>query len=306
MTDSFTNRVRELCREQLPLPGSGRTPERHRRLFEIAREDLSLAKLVEAHFDALSILAEAGREPTPDAIYAVWASEIPGQGLVVGADQTLSGCKPFCSGGQLVDRALVTLADPKECLLEVELRRHPATVIFDLARWKIDAFRLTQTGGVTFNATPVEADAVIGAPGFYLCRPGFWHGACGPAACWAGGVAGLLDFARTSKRDDPHTLAHLAAMESNGWALQALLDATGREIDAAPHDQPAAHRQALRLRHIVEQLSTDTLRRFARAYGPHPLTMNEDTARRFSEAEIFLRQCHAERDLEALARALRL
>jgi hypothetical protein len=63
--------------------------------------------------------------------------------------------------------------------------------------------------------------------------------------------------------------------------------------------------RALEVRHLVEQLCTDALRRFARALGPAPLAKNADVARRYKELDLFLRQSHAERDLEALGRALR-
>ncbi len=65
----------------MPLPGSGKTALRHRQLMEIGRESLSLARLAEAHWDAVAILAEAGRLPESGAIYGVWASEVPGLAL---------------------------------------------------------------------------------------------------------------------------------------------------------------------------------------------------------------------------------
>ena len=74
-------RMRELVGEALPLPGAGDTVGRHRRLMEIGREDLSLARLAEAHWDAVAILAEAGRAAVPGALYGVWAAEKPGQAL---------------------------------------------------------------------------------------------------------------------------------------------------------------------------------------------------------------------------------
>lgn len=289
----------------MPLPGSGETPLRHAGLFRIGEEDLSLAKIAEAHFDALSILSEAGYSPAPGEVYAVWASEIPGQELRLHdhlATRVVSGTKPFCSGGSLVDRALVTVAHPEPLLVEVNLRRAADQITLDFSMWQTEAFRLTQTGAAHFAGAPIER--VIGRAGFYLERPGFWHGACGPAACWAGGAAGLLHFARQSKRTDPHTNAHRAAMESNVWAMSALLAEAGREIDRTPSDADAAHVRALRLRHLIDQLATDTLERFARAYGPHPLAMDPSTSRRCAELRLFLRQCHGERDLEALGRAI--
>jgi hypothetical protein len=196
--------------------GGGRTSERLRLLAETAREDLSLAKLAEAHWDAVAILAEAGRAPQPDMLYAVWASEIPGQTLRLERTRDgyeLSGRKPFCTGIGMVDRALVTVGLPEQLLVEVDLRDNQEWIAADLETWKVDAFRATQTGAVTFLDSRISSNAPVGTSGWYFERPGFWHGACGPAACWAGGVAGSLDFALASKRDDPHSLAHLGAMQ---------------------------------------------------------------------------------------------
>lgn len=158
---------------------------------------------------------------------------------------------------------------------------------------------------VTFQELRLSQDTLVGVPGWYLERPGFWHGACGPAACWAGGVAGLLDFALASKRDDPHTVAHLGAMQAGIWGMYSLLMQAGDEIDAAPLDSKAAQIRALQVRHLIEQMGTEILQRFSRAYGPHPLSMNEEILRRHQEAGLYMRQSHAERDLECLGRLTR-
>ncbi len=308
----LSRRFREVCAATLPLPGHGDTAERHRRLFAVSRENVSLAKLAEAHWDAVAILAEAGKTPAPGALYAVWASEIPGQGLTLtthGQGFQLHGTKQFCSGATLVDRALVTAGSPESVLVEVDLHKHRGGYDVDLSSWATEAFRHTATGTLTFRDVMLDQTDVLGAPNWYVNRPGFWHGACGPAACWAGGAAGLLDFARTSRRADPHTLAHLAAMEADLWALSAFLDEAGRQIDAQAATDPAntvaAQRRALTVRHLVEQACTDILHRFARAYGPYPLAMHHETAIRYAETDLFLRQAHGERDLEGLARLSR-
>ena len=62
--------------------------------------------------------------------------------------------------------------------------------------------------------------------------------------------------------------------------------------------------RALTVRHLVEQACTEVLRRLARAYGPHPLAMDEDVSRRYQELDLYLRQSHAERDLEALGKSI--
>jgi hypothetical protein len=308
-TAELKARLATIVTQELPLPGGGRTSERLRLLAETAREDLSLAKLAEAHWDAVAILAEAGRAPEPEMLYAVWASEIPGQALRLERARDgyrLSGCKPFCSGIGMVDRALVTVGLPEQLLVEVDLRNNQDRIAADLETWKVDAFRATQTGAVTFLDSQISSNAAVGTSGWYLERPGFWHGACGPAACWAGGVAGLLDFALASKRDDPHSLAHLGAMQASVWGMYSLLKQAGDDVDGAPRDAKAAQIRALQLRHLIEQMGTDILQRFSRAYGPYPLSMDEETSRRYQEASLYMRQSHAERDLECLGILIRL
>lgn len=278
---------------------------RHKRLLEMARQDLSLARLAEAHWDAVAILHEAARTPKPDAIYGVWASEIPGASLVLSAGYRLSGAKAFCSGAQLVDRALITVGSSEPMLFDIDLRQNAALVRYDDSSWKTNAFVDTQTATVSFDSWPVSPADRIGEEGWYLRRPGFWHGACGPAACWAGGAIGLVDYAKAQSRHDPHTLAHLGAMQATGWALRSYLDAAGAGIDADPGGVSHAQARALIVRHLVEQGCTDVLRRLARAYGPRPLAMESEVSRRYQELDLYLRQWHAERDLEALGRLTR-
>jgi hypothetical protein len=305
--DSLVRRLREIAEEPLPQPGSGRTAHRHNLLMQLGREDLSLARLAEAHFDAVAILAEAGRGPQPGALYGVWAAEIPGKPLLLDRNSdglSIRGTKMFCSGAGIVDRALITVSGPDPLLVDADLRAHPETVQVDRSAWKTSAFSLTNTASISFDNLPVSREAILCGPGWYLSRPGFWHGACGPAACWAGGAIGLVDFARRQSRSDPHTLAHLGAMHALQWQMQSCLEAAGREIDDSPTDVRAAHVRALTIRHLVEQASTEILRRFARAYGPHPLACDEEISHRYQELDIYLRQCHAERDLGNLGEAI--
>lgn len=302
------DRMRGVRDRNIPNPGSGSTPLRHRMLFEIGREDLSLARLAEAHWDAVAILAEANRSPAPGAIYGVWASEKPQQMLrleSVPGGLLLHGIKMFCSGAGLVDHALVTVGSPEQLLLDLNMKQQEGHVSIDHSAWKTSAFAATDTSTVTFHGAAASHDAIICDPGWYLKRPGFWHGACGPASCWAGGAAALVDYAMQQQRADAHTRAHLGAMTAAVWALHAYLDVAGREIDERPADQEGALIRALTVRHLVEQASSEVLRRLTRAYGPHPLAMDEEIGRRYVELDLYLRQSHAERDLEALGNAIK-
>ncbi len=305
--DQLLRRVRVLVEEKLPLPGAGETARRHRRLMEIGQEDLSLARLAEAHWDAVAILAEAGQTAEAGVLYGVWAAEKPGQALQLAVQPDggflLSGEKAWLSGAGLVDRALITAGE--SVLVNVDLRAQADRIAFDGSGWKTEAFHETQTAVGQFDAVAVAAKDLVGGPGWYTGRPGFWHGACGPAACWAGGAAGLVQLAMRTTRQDAHTFAHLGAIEADVWALKAYLDAAGREIDQESEGGVKARVRALTLRHLVEQACTDVLRRLPRALGPGPLAMDQVFQRRYAELDLYLRQSHAERDLEMLGRGVR-
>jgi hypothetical protein len=267
--------------------------------MEFGREDLSLARLAEAHLDAAAIIEESGHKRLA-GLYGVWAAETRGDGLrleCVDGRATLTGSKMFCTGAGLIDRALITVAGR---LVDVDLRAECATLSMDYSAWKTNAFVDTNTAKVTFDRTSVAQ--LIGVDDWYLKRPGFWHGACGPAACWAGGAIGLFDYAVSQARDEAHALAHLGAMRADVWAVKSYLETAGIEIDNDPGNFDAAMVRALTVRHLIEQACTQILQRLGRAFGPRPLAFDESISRRCQELELYIRQSHAERDLELLGR----
>jgi|GEM_PF-2481973 len=108
----------------LPLPGHGDTLQRWRMLARIGAHDLCLAKVLEAHHDAVAILAELGAPPAAEGrLMAVWAAHAPGSILTFDpGGSAVSGDKPWCSGADIVDAALVTVRDEgRERLLRVDI-----------------------------------------------------------------------------------------------------------------------------------------------------------------------------------------
>ncbi len=291
--------LRELvCASQLADPGQGQTAERFAWLMNATRlHDISTGRLAEAHVDAVSILHEAGREPVPGSIYGVWASSSPAEPLLV--DGRLNGTKRFCSGIGIVDRALVTVrTSSADVLADVDV----SALTHEAATWASSALVDTATGDAVFDDHPVESEAVIGTADWYLERPGFWHGACGPAACWAGGAIGIVDAAVRLVDADPHRSAHVGALVASQWALTALLDQAGDEIDRSPSDRTDAELRARSLRHVVERTCADVADRFSRAFGPRPFVSDPLVAQRFADLHLYVRQHHAERELGALSR----
>lgn len=285
----------------LPDPGSGATPARFARLWEIAATDPSLGRLAEAHYDAVSILHEAGRAPALGATYGVWAAggRDPATLSRDGDGVRLTGRKHWCSGATLVSHAVITARDrASNALVVVDMsepgaRPAPAT-------WTSPAFEAVDTRTVDFDLR-LDVDNVIGTDDWYLRRPGFWHGAVGVAACWAGCAAGLMGRLTSAWPGDPHSAAHLGAIDAGLWAMRSAIETAGREIDAHPTgDADEGRRRALRVRHVVDSTVADITTRVARAVGPGPLAHQPSVHVVLAETDLYRRQCHAERDLAEL------
>lgn len=292
-------------RLDLPLPGHGDTLRRWECLTELAEIDVVAGRLAEAHVDAVAILAElGGPAPTPGQWWGVWAAE-SGDAVVTAHDDggrvLLDGTKAWCSGAGLCSHALVTarLATGERGLFAVDLAADGVRSL--PSQWRSAGMAESDTRSVAFAMTPAMA---VGVPGEYLTRPGFWHGAVGVAACWLGGaraVAAAL-YARVGAGDaDAHTAAHLGAVDAALAAAHATLTAVAADIDADPQNRSGrAELLARRARAVVEMAVDETLTRTARALGPLPLAMDSDHARRVADLSIYVRQSHAERDLERL------
>ena len=172
-------RLRELLAAgdlRLPAPGSGNTRRRFRQLHHLAAtEDLSVARLAEAHCDADAIVAESGAS-LPDGVLAgVWASRYGG-GSVTATPATRrrrppagtaagSAAAPRCWTVALID---ARLPDGREQLFLVPLR--DGGIHVDTGTWQTPALAATATSTVELDLN-VGADAAVGDPGFYLDRP---------------------------------------------------------------------------------------------------------------------------------------
>jgi alkylation response protein AidB-like acyl-CoA dehydrogenase len=295
-------------RLELPLPASGRTRERWQRLALLAEEDIVAARIAEAHADAVAILHELGGKP-PDSgqLWGVWAAESSDAVLratdVGGGAFTLSGTKVWCSGAGFCTHALATarLDDKRQGMFAVPLI-DPAVKALPSTWWNA-GMAGSDTRAVQFtNAHAV----VVGDPGGYLDRPGFWHGAIGVAACWLGGarrVAEPLYRCAGSQSADAYSLAHLGAVDAALAAGEAMLDATAAEVDSDPFDRAGnAQLLARRIRAIVEYAADEAITRTGRALGPRPLCQDGRHAQRVADLSIYIRQSHAERDLAELGR----
>jgi alkylation response protein AidB-like acyl-CoA dehydrogenase len=294
---------------RLPAPGSGWTGERFHALSEIARNDLELARLAEAHHDAHAIASDLGVE-LADGLYGVWAAT-GSEPLVATPDRDgycISGVVPWCTGIGIVDRALVaakTVAeDGTEHGLLIDLGVGDGVDVAAARPWVSPAFASAGTGSLRFEAM-VPPACILGAPDSYFGRPGFWHGAIGVAACWSGGLRGLVDlYTNVWRRSDGHSLALLASASAWANAIESVLAKAASDIDKCPDDTAIAEARARSVRHVVERACTMAMDDFAVGAGPEPLAFDLEIIARTQQLQLYIRQCHGPRDMEPLGRYL--
>jgi alkylation response protein AidB-like acyl-CoA dehydrogenase len=289
----------------LPDPGCGDTVRRWIALARWGRTDLPLARLAEGHVDAVTILRELGSRPHPGALYGVWAARPGGRGAdLVGAPEAwrLNGTVRFCSGARDLDRALVVAAAGEDMWL-VDVALHDAGVRPIEGTWRAAGMRASDTLDVVFDDVPVPDAALIGSPGAYLRRPGFWWGGAGVAAVWLGGAAGVLDdVLNGASGADEHRLAHIGALHAEVQAVDALLVRTAEAIDADP---ARSHRtEAWTARAAAERVCRSAIDVAPRAAGVSGLASSATLSARLADLQIYVRQHHGERDLAALGAAL--
>ncbi|MCK0175797.1 MULTISPECIES: acyl-CoA dehydrogenase [Mycobacteriaceae] len=292
----------------LPLPGAGDTLTRWQALADLAETDLVAGRLGEAHADACAILAELGGPAVrPGELWGVWAAEAPGavlQARRVEDAVVLDGARAWCSGAGVCTHALVTArtaGDPEGPRGLFAVALGDRGVVRGDNTWYNAGMAAADTRAVDFVATP---GIPVGAPGAYLDRPGFWHGAIAVSACWWGGARAVAEPLYAAGRSgDPHNLAHLGAVDAALSAAAATLAWAATEVDADPQNRSGtAELIARRARAVVEHAVDEAIRRTGRALGPAPLVHDARHARYVADLEIYVRQSHAERDLCVLGR----
>jgi alkylation response protein AidB-like acyl-CoA dehydrogenase len=285
-----------------PLPGLGHTAQRLQFLSAVAATDVTAARVLEPHLDAVAILAESRESDDftrAGHTWGVFAAEGPASTLV--AEQhhgawTLTGTKPWCSLGGRLSNALVTArttADESR-LFRVDLRQgevHSAD-----ARWVARGLADVESGPLVMDAA---AATPVGRGGWYLSRPGFRWGGIGVAACWWGGCVPLFAaIVRKNAQGDPKPLTTsrvgrlYRALESARVILErsaAYIDsAAARESEDADDMAVLAHTA----RGVVADAVDETLAAVRDILGPAALALDEPTARRCADLELYASQYH--------------
>ncbi len=289
----------------LPTPGAGGTARLWSTLATAAAADLTVARVLEPHLDALAILEQAGL-PAATGTWGVFAAEGPGEPLRAqpsGSSYILEGRKHWCSLGAVLDHALISAqVDHQRQLFAVDLASPGVAPV--TGTWVARGLSAVDSGPIDFDRAPATA---VGAPGWYLDRPGFGWGGIGVAAVWFGGAIGLARRLRRSaggRAPDQVATMHLGAVDAALHAAGCVLADAATAIDGGLLTGRSGAVAALRVRQTVALAAEEVLRRCAHDLGPGPLAAEEEHARRVADLELYLRQWHAERDQSALGALL--
>ncbi|MGD8200594.1 acyl-CoA dehydrogenase [Ornithinimicrobium sp. W1679] len=316
----------------LPLPGTGRTAELWRGLAELAAVDLTVARALEPHLDAVAILAQAADAgyavPPASGTWGVYAAEGPGARLEARPAQLgarpgqaspdsvtsaaapgttgllLSGRKPWCSLAEHVGSALVTawVDDERRVLGAIDLSS-PGVELVD-EPWVARGLPRVRSTGLQLTDVP---GVPVGDPGWYLTRPGFAWGGLGVAACWLGGAMGLarrMHRAAIEREPDQIALSLLGQADTALTAAAAVLTDAATAVDAGLVQGEHAWPRCVRVRSVVHDACETVLTAAAHALGPGPLAAEEEHAARVADLQLYLRQHKAERDSALVGRAV--
>jgi len=297
----------------LPLPGAGKTAALWATLATIAAADVSVARVVEPHLDALAILGQLPVAADLGAVgahgrsaWGVFAAEGAGQRVTATSrDESwvLDGVKPWCSLAGRLSHALVTAHTPGgRRLFAIDLAHDGVRLRH--GGWSARGLPRVESGPIELRSVPAVP---IGGDGWYLSRPGFAWGGIGVAAVWWGaavGIARTLDDGVRARDPDQIALMHLGATDVQVEIGRLAVSAAAASVDRGEPDRGETRILAGRTRSIVAGSAEEIIRRCAHAMGPAPLALDARHAGRVADLELYLRQDHAERDEAQLGRAL--
>jgi alkylation response protein AidB-like acyl-CoA dehydrogenase len=208
-------------------------------LMLLGEASLPVARLYEAHINALQLICRYGRENLASRaaqdsadghLFALWVTDPPGGGgLLLNRDFVLAGGKAFCSGAGVATRALVTAqtvtgAQMLVVALPPQTRTLPSKI-------KLGGMRAAITGSIDFQDMQIAPDDLLGAEGDYLREPVFSAGAWRSAAAALGGLSALVklhrnEILRRQREGDPHQQARfgqvvMAYETSRLWMREA-------------------------------------------------------------------------------------
>ncbi|MEP9394488.1 acyl-CoA dehydrogenase [Gordonia sp. VNQ95] len=275
-------------------------------LATVAAIDLTVARVLEPHLDALTILDEAHSPVALDADglrWGVYAAEGPERLYAnhSGNRWELSGIKPWCSLADRLDRALVTAWTSPDTRRLFAIDLTDPRIAVGTEAWV--ARGLTAVASPSIHCESAAA-IPVGGDGWYLTRAGFATGGIRVAAVWFGGAVGIgRVLRRRSDRDDLDQIGrmHLGAVDEALHRGRCVLNDAAARVEADDTDGAVL---AWHVRRGMRGVAEEVMTRAAHAMGPGPAVHDARYAALVADLSVYLQQEHADRDAAALGQAV--
>ncbi|MGE0314732.1 MAG: hypothetical protein AB7P21_24200 [Lautropia sp.] len=278
-------------------------------LLWIAGVDLSLARVLEGHANALQLVERLGTQTQREQIrlrvregslLGVWGADGEDPVRLSSDGCRLQGTKAFASGLGLVDVAILTAArdgDQQLCVVDVAKADAEDGSRARPGRWQMSGMRASASGDYCVDGLGADAFALLGAPGVYQAEPWFLGGVWRIAAIQLGGTFGLLESARATlasrgRLDADAQVARLAPLVHRAIAAAGLVERAADHAHAreAVRDPERAVALSVFARLHTEALAQDAIGACERSVGLAHFRDDAPTGRQARDLSVYLRQ----------------
>lgn len=266
-------------------------------MLALGRGNLAVARLVEAHVNALRLIIRFGDERAVEAavadaraghLFGLWVTD--GRRALVADGHRLSGQKGPCSGAGHCTRALVTAETGDGVRMAVVALSGAETVV---PVQGMQGMRGAANGVVDLDGATVRD--WVGVAGDYLVEPDFSCGAWRASAAAAGALAGLVEavgegLRRKGQTEAPMQLARFGEMVTARETARLWVErmAEVAEGDGASEAEKVA---TVNLgRGAVERACLDGIRLAQRSMGLGAFVAPNPVERTVRDLGIYLRQ----------------
>jgi alkylation response protein AidB-like acyl-CoA dehydrogenase len=271
----------------------------------LGQGSLSVARLYEAHVNALQLICRYGTEQivarsAEDAaageLFALWVTDPQNGGTILRQTSNgfiLEGGKAFCSGAGVATRALITAAaDHGIRMLVVSLEPETSVKPSDI---KLHGMRAAITGAVDLSGMRVSEESLLGQAGDYLKEPVFSAGAWRGSAGALGGLVALVkihrdEICKRRRDEDPHQQTRfgqlvMACEAARLWMTHAALHGC---LEDDTDEAVVAYINLARL--AVEAACLDAMRLIQRGLGLGAFVAGHPAERICRDLATYLRQ----------------
>ena len=296
----------QLIRQAGLLADSGQThpSATARTLARIASVNLSVARLLEGHVNALRLIemlgTDAQRAAVPTllergAFLGVWGANGDDPVRLDQSTDTLHGSKIYASGLGVVTHAVVSVdVASKTHLFLAKVTEHKRQ---DSARWSMSGMRATRSGGYDFTGMRGDALQWIGPPDSYMAEPAFIGGVWRIAALQLGATVGLLDvvtadLARLDRLKAEAQMIRLTPLAIRAVAAEGLVTraAVFAQSDAAQARPERAVALSASARLLTEELALQTITASEQSLGLIHFDSGSESGRMARDLAVYVRQ----------------